>query len=134
MVTEDYIYIQEDPNGYAAANPNIQGGAKIYQYNIATGDLKIALECDQVFGAANDYGVDIASSYWEIGGMIDVTDVIGATEKTFLFATQNHGWNASNNPATAQRADGTTFTDPNATPDLTNSTEASVLFKVVGLE
>lgn len=135
MVTENYVYIQEDPNGYASDNVNIgTSAAKIYQYNIITGDIKVALECDQIYGAANDYGVGTDEKYWEIGGMIDVTDVIGASESTFLFATQNHGWNASNNPETAKRVDGEGFTDPKANSDLTNSTEASVLFKVTGLD
>ena len=65
--------------------------------------------------------------------MIDITDVIGASEPTFLLATQNHGWQPSNNGDNAKRADNATFTDPNANPDLSTSQEGSVLFKVTGL-
>jgi hypothetical protein len=136
-VTENYVYVQEDPNGYASNNPNIgTSGPKIYQYDIVTKNLKIALECDQAFGSANGYGLPTTGStskYWEIGGMIDITDVIGASEPTFLLATQNHGWQPSNNGDNAKRADNATFTDPNANPDLSTSQEGSVLFKVTGL-
>ncbi len=89
LVTENYVYIQEDPNGLknkAAA----KHFARLYQYNIATGALKTVLECDQLGAeAVANYGGD--SSNWEITGMIDISETIGV-DKTFILITQNHGW------------------------------------------
>lgn len=122
LVTENYAYIQEDPNGYASLNTDIVGYAKLYQYNLATGEVKTVLECDQDRAATIGYGTD---RMWEITGMIDVTDVVGGTDNTFLLITQNHGWNP---------ADGTSFTDPLANPDLANRREGSQLYIIKGLE
>ncbi|MHA7943271.1 PhoX family protein [Formosa sp. 3Alg 14/1] len=126
LVTENYAYIQEDPNGYASLNSAISGFAKLYQYNLSTGEIKTVLECDQDYAESIGYG--IASSMWEITGMIDVTDVVNNGENTFMVMTQNHGWNAP---------DGTFFTDPKANSVLEGATatnEGSVLFKITGLE
>lgn len=123
LVTENYAYIQEDPNGYASLNADIVGYAKLYQYNLATGELKTVLECDQDRAAGLGYGT--TSSNWEITGMIDVTDVVNNGDNTFLLITQNHGWNP---------ADGTSFTDPMANPDLANRREGSMLYLIKGLE
>ena len=89
LVTENYAYIQEDPNGYPDT-PEKNHYARLYQYNLNTGELKTVLECDQVAAAAA--GVGNTTSTWEITGMIDISDVIGIPE-TFLMITQNHGWN-----------------------------------------
>lgn len=122
LVTENYAYIQEDPNGYAAANTDIIGYAKLYQYNLNTGELKTVLECDQDRATTMGYGSNSRS--WEITGMIDVTDVVNSGKNTFLVITQNHGW---------EPADGTSFTDPLANPDLGNRKEGSVLHLITGL-
>ncbi|GGF74453.1 alkaline phosphatase PhoX [Wenyingzhuangia marina] len=126
VVTENYAYIQEDPNGYASQNAAITGFAKLYQYNLATGTVKTVLECDQTNAEALGYGS--ASSAWEITGMIDVTDVVNNGENTFMLITQNHGWEA---PA------GTYFTDPKANSVLEGASatnEGSVLYKITGLD
>ena len=121
LVTENYAYIQEDPNGYPD-NADKTHFARLYQYNLNSGELKTVLECDQLKAAAEGYG--IADKTWEITGMIDVSHILGI-DKTFLLITQNHGW---------EKADGTPFTDPKANADLENSRkEGSMLFVVKGL-
>ncbi len=128
LVTENYVYIQEDPNGYADQNPAIQGWAKLYQYNIATGELKTVLECDEDNNP--EYG---GGGKWEITGLIDVTDIIGASESTFIGGVQVHGWE-QDNIATAVRADGKVFNDETAIPLSESDMEGSFLFKITGLE
>ncbi|QXP74583.1 phosphatase [Tenacibaculum sp. AHE15PA] len=123
LVTENYAYIQEDPNGYASVNPNIIGYSKLYQYNLTTGAIKTVLECDQERAASLGYGT--TSRNWEITGMIDVTDIVNNGKNSFLVMTQNHGW---------EPADGTSFTDPKANPNLENRKEGSVLHLITGLE
>lgn len=123
VVTENYAYIQEDPNGYYDTQDKTHY-ARLYQYNLNTGALKVVLECDQVTAAAQGYGKE--NSVWEITGMIDISDIVGIDE-TFLVITQNHGW---------ERADGTPFTDPNAVSDVNGhaAKEGSMLFIINGLE
>lgn len=117
VVTKDYAYIMEDPNGYPDTADKSHF-AYLYQYNLNTGALKVVLECDQ--NAAQAAGIGLASDLWELTGMIDVSDVIGV-EGSFLIITQNHGW--ENNA----------FTDPkaNGTPA---SNEGSQLYLIKGLE
>ena len=122
LVTKNYAYIQEDPNGYADT-PDKAHFARLYQYNLNTGELKTVLECDQEKAAAQGYGT--VSNEWEITGMIDVSDIL-KIEGTFLLITQNHGW---------EKKDGTPFTDPKANPDLANSRkEGSQLYLLKGLK
>lgn len=120
LVTENYAYIQEDPNGQRDTNTN--GYAKLYQYNLNTGTLKTVLECDQNRAASLGYGP--TNDLWEITGMIDVTDVVNTGENTFLLITQNHGW---------EPADGTSFTDPKAKADMSTK-EGSMLYLIKGLD
>ncbi len=121
LVTENYAYIQEDPNGISKAAANHY--SRLYQYDLNTGVLKTVLECDQVKAASLGYGPQ--DRIWEITGMIDISETIGV-EETFLLITQNHGW---------ERPDGTPFTDPTANPDLASSRkEGSMLYVVKGLE
>ncbi|WMI65534.1 DUF839 domain-containing protein [Aestuariibaculum sp. YM273] len=120
VATENFIYIQEDPNGYFDG-PNRQHYAQLYQYNLNTGELKTVLECDQDTAAAQGYGA--TNRTWEITGMIDVSDVVNK-EGTFLLITQNHGW---------VPADGSSFTDPNANPTPA-SNEGSMLYLIQGLD
>lgn len=120
VVTENYAYIQEDPNGYASLNPNITGYAKMYQYNLATGDVKTVLECDQDNAATQGYGT--TSRNWEITGMTDITDVVNNGKNTFLLITQNHGW------------ENIAFTDPKANSANNAAKEGSVLHVITGLD
>ena len=118
LVTENYAYIQEDPNGYGADKPEADHFARLYQYDLSTGVLKTVLECDQV--AAEADGVGTTSRSWEITGMIDISETVGVNE-TFLLITQNHGWDNPN------------FTDPIANPN-PSSNEGSMLYVINGLE
>ncbi len=123
LVTENYAYIQEDPNGIEGFKPEADHFARLYQYNLNTGALKTVLECDQEAAEIAGYGT--TASAWELTGMIDISETIDK-KNTFLLVTQNHGW---------ERADGVPFTDPKANPDIENSRkEGSMLFVVRGLE
>jgi len=131
LVTENYAYIQEDPNGYFAANASINGWAKLYQYNLNDGTLKTVMEC-------NEDDPNVIAKYggggkWEITGLIDVTDVIGTSEPTFVGGVQVHGWE-QDKIATAVRADGKVFNDPTAIPVEESDLEGSFLFKITGLD
>ena len=122
LATENFVYIQEDPNGVANSTNIPNAGAKnhfprVYQYNIATGALRTVFEADQTAAAAAGYGN--TTSTWEFTGMIDISDIVNV-EGTFLLITQNHGWEDN-------------FTDPNANPD-NDITEGSMLFVVTGLD
>lgn len=116
VVTENYAYIQEDPNGYNDGEKAHY--AYLYQYNLSNGALKIVLSCDQVAAAAKGYGN--ADKKWELTGMIDISDIINV-DKTFLLITQNHGWEDDK------------FTDVKAN-DNSDRNEGSMLFVVNGLE
>ncbi|MBW1296006.1 PhoX family protein [Aquimarina litoralis] len=131
LVTENYAYIQEDPNGYADLNADITGFAKLWQLDLNTGVVTEVLECNQV--AASAMGIGNTDSYWEITGLIDVTDIIGATESTFIGGAQVHGWNYSSQPESAVRADGAKFYDPTAIDESSARLEGSFLFKITGL-
>ncbi len=128
VVTENFVYIQEDPNGYFDQNPAIQGWAKLYQYDINAGTLSTVLEMDE--DNHPDYG---GGGKWEITGMIDVTDIIGASESTFLCGVQVHGWE-EDRIASAVRADGKKFFDPTAIAEGLSDFEGSFLFKITGLD
>ncbi|WP_339725918.1 phosphatase [Maribacter stanieri] len=131
MVTENYAYIQEDPNGYADLNADITGFAKLWQLDLNTGAFVEVMECNQTVAAG--LGIGNATSMWEITGLFDVTDIIGASEPTFIGGAQVHGWNYSTTPETAVRADGLKFVDPTAISEGSASLEGSVLFKLTGL-
>lgn len=121
LVTRNYIYIQEDPNGYESDKASADHFAYLYQYNILSGELKVVLECNQYVAQSMGYGT---SSKWEITGMIDISDIIGIDE-TFILITQNHGW---------EREDGIPFTDPNANSDANSTKEGSMMFILNGLD
>lgn len=105
LVTENYAYIQEDPNGYfEGAKAHY---ASLYQYNLKTGALKKVLECDQRRAFDKGYGSAKSSHLggikaWEITGMVDISEVVGL-QNTMLLITQNHGWGPK---------EGKTFIDP----------------------
>lgn len=92
-VTENYAYIQEDPNGYGDEKHD----AYLYQYNLKTGDLKPVLMIDhrrtEADAATYNVGGTSAPGAWEISGMIDVSDVIGVPN-TFTIGMQAHTWRA----------------------------------------
>jgi hypothetical protein len=93
FVGENYVYIQEDDNGYGDESHD----AYVYQYNIATKALSPVLELDHRRTAAdgaqyNVNGRPAGKAGWEYGAMIDVSSELGQSN-TFT-ALQPHSWRA----------------------------------------
>jgi len=94
-VGQNYVYLQEDDNGYGDETHD----AYIYQYNIATRELKPVLEMDHRRTQAdaalyNAVGARPAGKAgWEYGAMIDVSTHLGQPN-TFMIALQPHSWRA----------------------------------------
>jgi hypothetical protein len=91
MVTKNYVYVQEDPNGYGDETHD----AQIYQYNIATKELKTVFELnhfrDNATLGAKFMSTNSTKGSWEYGSFIDISDIIGV-ENTFLLCLQMHTW------------------------------------------
>ena len=95
--TKNFVYVQEDPNSYGDETHD----GYIYQYNIATGDLKVVMELDHRRTAADKEKFNQksdASGYsestkgsWEYGALIDVSQELGMDD-TFLLYPQPHTW------------------------------------------
>lgn len=91
-VTSNYIYIQEDSNGYGDETHD----AYIYQYNLLTKELKKVFELDHHRTAADKdkfNGIGATSVYgsWEYGALVDISDIIGVPN-TFTLCVQPHTW------------------------------------------
>jgi hypothetical protein len=90
-VTKNYVYVEEDANGYGDETHD----AYIYQYNIATKELKVVVELDHRRTAtdAAKYNVGGTSKFgdWEYGALIDVSEQLGIDD-TFLLSVQPHTW------------------------------------------
>lgn len=90
-VTQNYVYIQEDANSYGDETHD----AYIYQYNIATKELKKAFELDhrrtQADAAKYNVGGNSSFGSWEYGAMIDASDLLGVPN-TFIVCIQPHTW------------------------------------------
>ncbi len=92
-VTQNYVYIQEDSNGYGTETHD----AYIYQYNIATKELKPVMELDHHRTdalSAKFLSASSAKGSWEYGALVDISDVIGVPN-TFTLAIQPHSWRTS---------------------------------------
>jgi hypothetical protein len=90
MVTHDYAYITEDPNGYGDETHD----ARIYQYDLRTRELKVVAELDHHRGDAKYNNVPGAQSTlgaWEFGSMLDLQEEVGI-RGAFLVAIQPHTW------------------------------------------
>ena len=89
MVTKNYIYIQEDPNGYGDETHD----AYIYQYNLTTKELKVVFEIDHKRNDSNNkyMGTNSAKGSWEYGGLIDISYETGV-ENLFMLCVQPHTW------------------------------------------
>ncbi|MCX7736882.1 MAG: DUF839 domain-containing protein, partial [Candidatus Kapabacteria bacterium] len=94
-VTRNYVYIQEDPNTYGDETHD----SYIYQYNIATKEMKIVCEIEHYRGQANPNNpgtlydkADSKKGSAEYGALIDVSDLVGVPD-VFLLCIQPHGWN-----------------------------------------
>jgi hypothetical protein len=111
-VTDNYVYVQEDPNNYVTnGDPAWTHESSIYQYNIATKELKRVIELDHRRTAtdADTYNTatgtaQYAPGYgsisgkagfgaWEYGAMIDISSIIGIPN-TFMISIQPHTWQA----------------------------------------
>lgn len=92
-VGQNYVYIQEDDNGYGDETHD----AYIYQYNIATRELKPVLELDHrrtqpdaaLYNAVGARPAGKAG--WEYGAMIDVSTQLNQ-DNTFIISLQPHSW------------------------------------------
>jgi secreted PhoX family phosphatase len=91
FVGENYVYVQEDPNGYGDETHD----AYIYQYDIRSKQLRPVIECDHRRDApdAAKYNVGGRSRFgtWEYGAMIDVSEVTGSAD-TYVVCIQPHTW------------------------------------------
>ncbi|WP_240699327.1 hypothetical protein [Spirosoma sordidisoli] len=91
VVTENYLYTQEDPNSYGDETHD----SYIYQLNLKTNEFKPVIELDhrRTASDAAKYNVGGASRFgaWEYGAMIDVSDQVGFAD-TFIIAVQPHTW------------------------------------------
>ncbi len=103
-VTNDYVYVQEDPNGYAPSGNASRHDSRIYMYDIETKDFFTVAELDhRRKGAAypdsayynqNSTGTGYASSStgsWEFGALIDISNETNIPN-TFLLSIQPHTW------------------------------------------
>ncbi|HEU4791566.1 MAG TPA: hypothetical protein VFS71_17900 [Flavobacterium sp.] len=95
-VTKNYVYVEEDANGYGDETHD----AYIYQYNIATKQLKVVVELDHRRTAADAGKYNVVSArvpnpeekgVWEYGALIDVSEQLGIDD-TFLLSVQPHSW------------------------------------------
>jgi hypothetical protein len=90
---ENFVYFQEDDNGYGDETHD----AWIYQYNIASRELRPVLELDHrrtqpdaaLYNAVGARPAGRAG--WEYGAMIDVSTQLGQNN-TFIIALQPHSW------------------------------------------
>jgi hypothetical protein len=95
FVGENYVYIQEDDNGYGDETHD----GYIYQYNIATKELRAVLELDHRRTQAdaaryNAVGARPAGKAgWEYGALIDVSAELGQSN-AFILSLQPHSWQA----------------------------------------
>lgn len=90
-VTDNFAYIQEDPNGYGDETHD----AYVYQYNLRTGALKVVFELDHMRNGEEDSfgfgGADSRFGSWEYGAMIDISDMVNK-EDVFYICIQPHTW------------------------------------------
>ena len=88
-VTKNFVYLQEDSNGYGDETHD----AYIYQYNIATKELKVVFELDHQRTHPTNKYLSAASALgaWEYGALIDVSETIGVPD-TFMLSIQAHSW------------------------------------------
>jgi hypothetical protein len=119
LATENYVYVQEDPNGYGDETHD----SYVYQYNIATKELKVVFELNHYRGDAT-YGAKFNSEEkkgsWEYGAFIDISDIIGIDD-TFILNIQPHSWRTE------------TFRNPDGGSVRPNENQGSQVVVVKGL-
>ena len=81
--TADSLLIQEDPgshNQYALSNP-AGVGARVWRYDLSSGDLGAVLEVDQSLDETSGYDVDPSAAAnrgaWESSGIVDASSIWG---------------------------------------------------------
>ena len=95
FVGTNYLYVQEDDNGYTDETHD----GYVYQYNIATKELKPVLQLDHRRTQADAAKYNAVGARpegkagWEYGAMIDISEQVGSTN-TFMLALQPHSWQA----------------------------------------
>ena len=82
-VTENYVYIQEDPNSFSRGH-----AAQIYQTDLNGNNANVVLELKI---ESNLSPTGSTSFSGEFGSLIDVSDKIGQPD-TFILALQPHYW------------------------------------------
>lgn len=103
-VTNDYVYVQEDPNGYAPSGNPSAHDARIYMYDIETKDFFTVTELnhkrsgsanpDSAYYNRNSTGTAYAKSStgsWEYGALIDISNDVNIPN-TFMLSIQPHTW------------------------------------------
>ncbi|MGB0525234.1 MAG: phosphatase [Flammeovirgaceae bacterium] len=124
LVTENYAYIQEDPNGYDD-DMNKKHDAYLYQYNLNTGEVKVVLELGNHSLEAINGGYASANDRfgaWELTGMIDISDIVNV-DNTFILIVQAHTWTSD------------AFLNPDGAGDISNSSNrGSYMVILNGLE
>jgi hypothetical protein len=94
LVTQRYVYVQEDPNGYGDETHD----SYVYQYDLVSGAFAPVIELDHRRNAPDAAKYNGASpsrfGSWEYGAMLDVTEHFGGDRRTgtFLIAIQPHTW------------------------------------------
>lgn len=98
---ERFVYVQEDPNGYGDETHD----AYIYQYDVASRAVRVAMELDHRRDAADaaKFNVGGRSTFGsrEYGALIDASEQVGQPD-TFVLAVQPHTWRGDR----YRRADG----------------------------
>jgi len=123
-VTKNYVYVQEDANGYGDETHD----AYIYQYNIATKDLKVVVELDHRRTATDAAKYNVATKdldpskkgVWEYGALIDVSEQLGIPD-TFMLSIQPHSWT------------GTKYLKPDGGTNRPEENQASQIVVIKGL-
>ncbi len=86
-VTQNYVYICEDPLGYGDETHE----SYIYRYSIAENKLTPVLTVSKI-AAYNTNGASLTTKgNWEISGLIDISETIGVNN-TFMTGVQSHTW------------------------------------------
>ena len=91
VATEHYLYLEEDPNEYGDETHD----SYLYQYNLATKELKVVLELDhrrdRPDAAKYNVGGPSPRGSWENSGILDVSEQTGVPG-TFVLGVQAHTW------------------------------------------
>lgn len=89
-VTENYVYVQEDSNGYGTETHD----AYVYQYSITGKQLKPVFELNHFRNAPEGItygGTGSKFGSWEYGALVDISDLIGVPD-AFILCIQPHTW------------------------------------------